>query len=85
MELFKPTSTNKASRILFYVFEGFAAAYFLVMFIMAIVDAANWDSAAIFFTEFFDACWKALVLFGIGKLIDFLTAAFVKKNNKDSE
>ncbi len=75
-KLISPISDSKPARITFYTFEIASAVYFIVMFVMAIVDAAAWGSAATFFVEFFDACWKTLILYGIGRIVDVLCSVF---------
>ena len=73
MNLFQPQSQNKTARMLFYIFELAAIVYFFVAFIMGIISAAQLGDFGTFIGAFFDSLMTALIVWGIGRLIDFLS------------
>ena len=77
LNLIKPTSESKSARIVFYVFEITAAVYFLVMFIVGIVDASGrFGNFGTFLSDFFNGIVYGLILYGIGRIIDLLSSVF---------
>ena len=77
IKLIKPSSESKAARITFYIFEITAAVYFLVMFIVGIVVAADrFGTFMSFVAYFFDGILHGLILYGVGRIIDLLSSVF---------
>ena len=77
-----PSSKNKGAKILFYIFEGSAFFAGFVMFILAIVWAAQGAGFDTFMQVFVQAIFYMLVLFGFGKIIDIMSC---KTSNQSHE
>lgn len=72
MEFFKPTTTNKAGRVLFYIFEIFAACVLLLGFILSIVASVLQKSFMSFVADFMQVVYQTLIIFGLGRIVDLL-------------
>lgn len=78
MEIFKAQSNNAIAKFTFYAFEIIAFVYFFVTFILSIVFAVQAGSFAGFIEGLLQAIFNSCVLYGIGRIIDFIA---VKNNN----
>ena len=83
--IFAPCTQNKKGRILFYIFEIAAAAFFAIYFIMAIVDAARYSSFQLFLNGFLTGTFYLFVLYGMGKVIDLLSCKHDCKADKEAK
>lgn len=79
-------SLNKkgAGMILFYVFEAFALLLAFVGFIIAIIQAVDYSSFMVFVQSWLSTLGTALIIFGVGKIVDLLYYAHVKTENKET-
>lgn len=69
----KPCSQNKGAKALFYIFEISALCVGVLLFILAIIWAAQGAGFGAFLQMFVQAVFYTLVLFGFGKIIDLLS------------
>ena len=72
MNLLKPQSNNKTANITFYIFEIVAAVICFIYFVMAIIEAVQFTSFLTFVQGFYTGVIYALILYGIGRIIDFV-------------
>ena len=78
-------SKNKGAKILFYIFEGCASFVGFVMFVLAIVWAAQGAGFGGFVQMFVEALFYTLVLFGFGKVIDLMSCKADNQNGARSQ
>ncbi len=83
--IFAPCTQNKKGKILFYTFEIAAAVVFALLFIFAIVRAAQWSDFGTFVTMFVEAVFYGFVLYGMGKVIDLLSCKHDCKAKKEEK
>ena len=83
--IFAPCTQNKKGKILFYTFEIAALVFFAIYFIMAIVDAARYSTFQLFLNGFLTGTFYLFVLYGMGKVIDLLSAILHKGANKETK
>ncbi len=81
--LFTPVCKNNVGKTLFYIFEISALVIGVILFILAIVTAAQAHSFGVFVSGFVTAVINLLVIYGIGKIIDLLYLKVEGKNSED--
>lgn len=73
--LFKANSESKTGKTIFYIFEISALVVGVLMLIFGIYEASLYhgaDGFMIFLRDLANIAFDVLVIYGIGKIIDFL-------------
>ena len=85
MDLFKPTTKNKTGQFLFYFFNLSAVVFFGVMFLLEIINAAQGGGFWWFLQSVLQSVVYALILVGLGRIVDLLYAHVDGKACKKEE
>ena len=83
--LLKPATKNKAGQFLFYFFNLSALVFFGVMFLLEVINAARGGGFWWFLQSVLQSFVYALILVGLGRIVDLLYVHAEGKECKKEE
>lgn len=70
--MFKANSKSTAGKAIFYTFEISALVIAVLLFVLAIYNAAKSENFMVFLSGFVNMIVNTLIVFGLGKICDLL-------------